>query len=116
MTTKATGQKWINAADPRLAQQQGTMPALAVVASVIAIVAARMAANINFLMNLTSFAAQTAPACGHTRAQKVARGGCRERERRVATAGHRTPTPRSPRPPCAPAPYPALPHLLTSRG
>ncbi len=44
------------------------MPALAVVASVIAIVAARMAANINFLMNLTSFAAQTAPACGHRRA------------------------------------------------
>ena len=38
------------------------------VASVIAIVAARMAANINFLMNLTSFAAQTAPACGHRRA------------------------------------------------
>jgi hypothetical protein len=40
------------------------MPALAVVASVIAIVAARMAANINFLMNLTSFAGQTAPAGG----------------------------------------------------
>jgi hypothetical protein len=36
-----------------------------VVASAIAIVAARMAANINFLINLTSFAAQTAPACGH---------------------------------------------------
>jgi hypothetical protein len=32
---------------------------------VIAIVAARMAANINFLINLNSFAAQTAPACGH---------------------------------------------------
>jgi hypothetical protein len=36
-----------------------------VVASAIAIVAARMAANINFLMSFTSFAAQTAPAFGH---------------------------------------------------
>jgi hypothetical protein len=50
------------------AQQQGTTPAAAVVASVIAIVAARMAAIINFLINLTSFAAQTAHACGQQRA------------------------------------------------
>jgi hypothetical protein len=41
-----------------------------VVASVIAIVAARMTANINFLINITSFAAQTAPACGHRRADR----------------------------------------------
>ncbi len=39
------------------------------VASVIAIVAARMAASINFLINLTSFAAPTAPAFGHRRAE-----------------------------------------------
>lgn len=57
--------KWINAAERSSAQQHGTIPAAAVVASVIAIVAARMAANINFLMNLTSFAAQTAPSFGH---------------------------------------------------
>ncbi len=68
------------------------MPALAVVASVIAIVAARMAANINFLMNLTSFAAQTAPAGGH-QAQTVARGGCRKRERRDAAPGSTTRSP-----------------------
>jgi len=40
-----------------------------VVASVIAIVAARMAAIINFLINLTSFAAPTALAFGHRGAE-----------------------------------------------
>jgi hypothetical protein len=68
MTPKQVDIKWINAADRGSDQQHGTTPTAAVVASVIAIVAARMAAIINFLINLTSFAAQTAPACGHRRA------------------------------------------------
>jgi hypothetical protein len=68
MTPKQVDIKWINAADRGSDQQHGTIPAAAVVASAIAIVAARMAAIINFLINLTSFAAQTAPACGHRRA------------------------------------------------
>jgi hypothetical protein len=74
MTSKGTWQRWINAAGFGSVQQHGTIPAAAVVASVIAIVAARMAASINFLMNLTSFAAQIALACGH-RSADVFRGG-----------------------------------------
>jgi hypothetical protein len=70
MTPKQVDIKWINAADRGSGQQHGTTPAAAVVASVIAIVAARMAASINFLMYLTSFAAQTAPACGFWRADR----------------------------------------------
>jgi len=63
-------ERWINAADRGSAQQHGTTPAAAVVASVIAIVAARMAASINFLINLTSCAAQFAPACCHRSADR----------------------------------------------
>jgi hypothetical protein len=70
MTPKQVDGRWINAADPGSAQQHGTTPAAAVVASVIAIVAARMAASINFLINLTSSAGQTAPACGHRSADR----------------------------------------------
>jgi hypothetical protein len=67
MTPKQVDIRWINAAGLSSDQQHGTTPAAAVVASAIAIVAARMAASINFLINLTSFAGQTAPACGHRR-------------------------------------------------
>jgi len=70
MTPKQVDIRWINAAEPGSGQQQGTTPAAAVVASVIAIVAARMAASINFLINLTSLAAQTAPSRGHRRAAR----------------------------------------------
>jgi hypothetical protein len=70
MTPKQVDIRWINAADRGSGQQHGTTPAAAVVASVIAIVAARMAASINFLIYLTSFAAQTAPACGFWRADR----------------------------------------------
>ncbi len=51
-------------------QQGGTTPAPAVVARLIAIVAARMAARMNFLINLTSFAAQPAPARGEPESKR----------------------------------------------
>ncbi|HAC44823.1 MAG TPA: hypothetical protein DCF65_02025, partial [Chloroflexi bacterium] len=67
------------------------------VASVIAIVAARMAANINFLINLTSFAAQTAPARGHrvanSRQRWMPASGAGERGARIDDAIPHAPAP-----------------------
>jgi len=68
-----------------------------VVASAIAIVAARMAAIINFLIYLTSFAAQTAPASGHLTADRglsVDEGSGDGRTCRTARRDH-PPGPRS---------------------
>jgi hypothetical protein len=91
MTPKQGDIRWINAADRGSGQQQGTTPAAAVVASVIAIVAARMAASINFLINITSFAAPTAPAFGHRRAEgslEVDEGIGDSRTRRTTRLDH----------------------------
>jgi len=96
MTPRQVDIRWINAAEPGSGQQQGTTPAAAVVASAIAIVAARMAAIINLLINLTSFAAQTARASGH-REKPSLEGGVRRESRRMGrTAGrHHAPDPRA---------------------